>query len=477
MNTGILLAACTYILALLLIARLSYKRSKSSSDFAMGGRSLNFYVTALSAHASDMSSWLFLAYPAAIYTLGGSQAWIAVGLVLGMWANWQFVAPRLRRETERTGSLTLSGYFAARFNDRSGLLGTLGALLSLFFFTVYISSGLVGVGTIFDSVLGINSVVGMTIGIVVVLLYTLVGGYTSVCWVDLFQALFLMAAICIVPIVALISLGSFEPITAAAHVKQIPLSLMPGDALTSLPLILATLFGWGLGYFGQTHILSKFMGIKRPEELKKSKYVGLSWQIVCLAAATLIGLVGIAFDTEGLKNSELLFPLIVKDLFHPFAAGLILCAILAATISTMDSQILVLAPILSEDLYHRLFRKRASEQEILIACRCSVALVGLSAYLIAITSGKSVIELVQYAWSGLGAAFGPLLLMALYSKKANRGGAIAGMCTGGLVAALWGSLPIPYHIPPLIPGFFLNLAVIYAVSIRSSQQSQEVASQ
>jgi sodium/proline symporter len=458
---SILAAFVVYFLALLAIGLVTYRKSRTATDFIVGGRSLNLYVTALSAHASDMSNWLFMAYPAVVMAVGGEGAWIAIGLVVGMWANWQFVAPKLREETERTGSLTLAAYFSRRFGDEKGVLRTVGALLSLLFFAVYVAAGLVGIGYVVESVLGFDRVLGMGVGLAVVVIYTYVGGYYSIGWVDLWQALFLMAMIVLVPIMAYLKTGPIGPTLEGLGISA---SLYPQGGWKTLMQIIFLSFGWGLGYFGQIHILSKFMGIKHPEELRKSKWIGIGWQVICLGAATAVGLVGIAWFNGGLENTELVFVQMVKGLFHPFFGTLILCGVLAATISTMDSQLLVLVSILVEDIYHRFIRKHATEKQALNASRISLVGVALVAFAIAAFSKATLMDTVKYSWSGLGSTFGPVLLMALHSKRVNYAGALTGMIFGGVVALVWPLLPT--DVPALIPGFVLNLGIIYIVSSR-----------
>jgi sodium/proline symporter len=469
----LLIAFSIYCGLLLTVGVLAYRRARNATDFVLGNRSLNFYVTALSAHAADMSAWLFMAYPAAIFLKGGGAAWTAVGLLGGMWANWHFIAPKLRAETGRTGSLTLTHYFAVRFDDRRGILRAIGAASSLLFMTAYVAAGLVGIGCLTESVFGIERVWGITIGLSVVIAYALIGGYLSVCWVDLFQALFLLTALMLVPIAAFQHVGGATVIREAALERGVALSLMPQEGLQGLLTALLLSLGWGLGYFGQPHILAKFMAIGDPRQLRKSKRLGMCWQLLSLAAATAVGLVALAFFEKSPDNPELIFVEMVKGLFNPLFAGLILCAILAAAISTMDSQLLVLAPVLSEDVYHRLFHRKPSDRTTLLSSRLSLLFLGGLSYLIARYSAQTVMSLVFYSWSGLGSTFGPVLLMALSSRRVNWAGAVSGMVFGAAVAAFWPMLSGHWsvEIPTLIPGFLLNLGVIYAVSVITGRAS------
>lgn len=468
MSTHLLLPFIAYFCILLTIGLISHHRQNSSADFIVGNRSLNFWVTALSAHASDMSSWLFMAFPAGIFISGLSQVWIAFGLIIGMYCNWQIVATKLRTMTEKYDSYTLSTFFERRFKDTTGLLRTLTAINAIFFLTCYVSAGLIGMGGIFESVFGINFYIGLSISTGVVLIYTFVGGFITVAWTDLFQAIFLLCMIILVPTVAFSQLeNGFESIKLIAASKDISLNIMPDLSFETLLTTLFLILMWGLGYFGQPHIITKFMGINDPSNLNKSKYVGMTWQLIALSAAAFVGLVGIAFFAQGLERPEYVFVEMVKTLFHPLAAGFILCGVIAASLSTMDSQILVSASVLSEDFYRHLIHKNASPKELLVVSRIGVIIVSGLSLFFALNKNTTIMEAVSYAWSGLGCAFGPVVLTALYSKRANNYGAIAGVLTGGLIAGCWDYVN-PYLfdiiVPAMIPGFFISLLSIHLVS-------------
>lgn len=480
MYTDYLFPIAAYFCVLLTIGLISHRKQTSAADFIVGNRSLNFWVTALSAHASDMSSWLFMAFPAAIYLGGLSQAWIAVGLILGMLLNWQIVAKKLRTSTEKYDSYTLSTFFGKRFNDTSGALRMLTALFALFFLTCYISAGLIAMGGIFESMFGINFYVGLSVACVIIMIYTFVGGFVTVAWTDLFQALFLLSVIVIVPLVAYFQLeNGIESILSVAETKNLSLKFVPDFSVSSLVAIIFLVLSWGLGYFGQPHIVTKFMGINDAENIKKSKVVGMTWQIISLSAAAAVGLVAIAFFKQGLENPERVFILMVQSLFHPIAAGFILCGLMAASLSTIDSQILVCSSVFSEDIYKHIFKKHASPKEVLTMSRVGVVLISCLSLYFALSKNSTIQEAVLYAWSGLGCAFGPLVLMSLYSKSANRYGAIAGVLVGGMIAGTWEWIN-PYLtdlvIPAMIPGFFLSLFSIYAVSMLTKEKQVSVVS-
>lgn len=455
-----------YFVILILIATLSYRKQGSDKDFLIGNRSLNFWLTALSAHASDMSSWLFLGYPALIFTNGLFSAWAAVGLTVFMFLNWHFIAPRIRTATEQMESLTLSSYFEGRFGDVSGSIRLVSAAMSVLFFTFYITSGLVGMGVLVESLFGLNYVVGISIGLFIVMAYVFMGGYRTVAWIDLFQGFFLLGVIVFIPVLLMVEYGGLAPIMQAVRVKHLSDSLFPDFSGRTFWSIFMTAAGWGLGYFGQPHIITKFMGIRRVEDMSKAKYLGISWQAIALTAATLVGLIGIYVFPLGLTDPEQVILNIVKTTLAPFFAGLVLCAILAATTNVMAAQILVVASNLSEDFYKRLFRRHASSNELLWVSRFSVVFVSLIGFVIAFFKISTIYHLVLYSWSGLGSSFGPLLLLSLYSKRVNKYGAFAGILVGGLTAAVWPYFENRYElsIPSLVSGFVFGIAAIFGVS-------------
>ena len=468
MHQQLLAAFFTYFSLLLAIGLIAHRKQKSSSDFIIGDRSLNYWVTAFSAHASDMSSWLFMAFPATVFTLGLPGAWIAFGLLMGMFFNWQFLARGLRVETEKYGSYTLPTFLERRFGDTSGTLRVITALLTLFFMASYLAAGMMAMGCLLEALFGINYYLGLTIAMVVATTYTFVGGYYTVAKVDQFQALFLIVMIVLVPFLLYFKLpDGFASIAAAAEGRSIPLTPLPNSSPLAFVSALFLSIGWGLGYFGQPHVVTKFMGIRDPDELRKSKYVGMTWQSISMIAATVIGLIGIGLFDGYLINPELVYMRMVEVLFPPFVMGFILCSVIAANMSTMDSQILVCASVASEDFYKRFIHKEASDQQLLIASRVSLLMIAFLSLGLAFMKSSSILDAVSYAWAGLGSSFGPVLLMALYSKRTNKQGAIAGIMTGGTVTAIWPSLNsylIGTSIPAMIPGFFLSLVAIATFS-------------
>jgi sodium/proline symporter len=347
-------------------------------------------------------------------------------------------------------------------------LRVLTALMSIIFLTIYLGSGLYAMGLLFTSIFGINYFLGISIASFVVLTYVFFGGFITVAWTDFVQGLFLLFVIMLVAITSYFHIpGGWETIKTIAEERSVPLTMVDQFSFYGILTIIFSILSYGLGYYGQPHIITKFMGIKSPSEIKKAKYLGMSWQILSLSAAGMIGLNGLGFFPHGLDQPELVFVDIVKSLFHPFLIGFFLCGMIAANMSTMDSQILVCASVLSEDFYKHIFKKNASPLELLRASRVSVIIVSLAALLIASFTNSSIFSMVLYAWSGLGSSFGPVVIMSLYDKKATRSGAVAGILVGGIVSGLWPLLNPHLSsilIPNIIPGFFTGLAAIYFVS-------------
>ncbi len=460
MDIAILSAFIVYFGTLLGIGFYFYHTKRNAASFMLGGRSTNYLVTAIAAQASDMGAWLFLGFPAAIYMTGMSGCWIAIGLVLFMFLDWHYIAPKLRTQTEQLNSLTLSSFFATRFGDTNGHIRLISALFSLLFFTFYIASGLVGLGRLFESAFELNYHAGILLGLITTTIFTLVGGFVAVAWSSLVQGLFLLVMILLVPIYGFFMIDGIQAIVTAAHARDVSLSLITethgiGNALN--------LMAWGFGYFGQPHILIYFMGINDVRKMHYAKYIGLAWQILVLTAAIGVGLVGIAFFSQGISNPELIFINMTKSLFNPLLVGFILCAILAAIISSLSSQILLSGSIIAEDLYREFINGSASQKQLVWITRISALAICLVSLGIAWNDSNTVFGLVSYAWSGLGSAFGPLVIAALYMKRTTHTGALAGMLIGGSVSAIW-----PYiqstDIMPIVPGFILGLIATVCIS-------------
>ena len=463
------------IIALIAYLQSTKRTSSNYSNVILGNRSINYILTAFSAHASDMSDWLFMAFPAALYSEGLISTWIAIGLIGGMSASWIFVAPQLRNATEHYNSLTLSSFFEHRFNDTSGILRLLSAISSLIFFAVYIAAGLKGFGFLAESVFNLSYITGLIIAIICMISYIFFGGYHTLAWIDCFQALFLLAIIFYVPYHALYAIGGFSSIVTACAQKGISLSLIPCTFIDTINVLFIS-FSWAIGYFGTPHILTKFMGIKNVSEIKKARYIGLSWQVAVLFAAGLTGLIGIAYFQETLPNKELVFIEIVKSLFSPLCTGFILSTVAGATLSVITAQALVLVSVITEDLYHKSIRPHATTKELLLLYKLSILIIAALSFYVSLNKSNSIQQLVHYAWMGFGCSFGPLVILSIYSSYINKYGAYAAIITGTIIAALWHNIGQSFilshyalNIPALIPGFFLSICNAYFITFMTKK--------
>ncbi|MDL0109471.1 sodium/proline symporter PutP [Campylobacter felis] len=468
-NTEIAITFIAYSALMLFIGFYFYRKNKSTEDYFLGGRSLGPVVSALSAGASDMSGWLLMGLPGALYVSGFVESYIAIGLSIGAFLNWVFVAKRLRIYTSViANSITIPDYFETRFDDDKHILRIVCAIVILVFFTFYVSSGLVGGAKLFESTFGIDYTYALTTGTIIIVLYTFLGGYKAVCWTDMIQGLLMMSALIIVPLVMLSNLGGYE--AAISIVQEIkPQNLSMGEGVSALAIISA--LAWGLGYFGQPHILVRFMSIRSTKEIPTATFVGISWMVISLIGACFIGILGIAYVHKfnlTLQDPEKIFIVMSQLLFNPWIAGILLSAILAAIMSTASSQLLVSSSTLAEDFYRRIFKQDASSQIVMRLGRIGVLLVALIAFLISTDKNSSVLSIVAYAWAGFGASFGSVMLFSLFWSKMTRMGAIAGMVTGAVVVVAWknylaGALNFPIY--EIVPGFVCASLVIIIVSL------------
>ncbi|GAA5191273.1 sodium/proline symporter PutP [Ferrimonas gelatinilytica] len=438
-----------YLIFLLVIGILAYKKTNTTSDYILGGRQMGPAVTALSVGASDMSGWLLLGLPGAIYLSGLSEAWIGIGLVLGAWINWHLVAKRLRIYTEFTrDSLTLPDYLETRFGD-SGVLRLVAASTILLFFIFYTSSGLVGGAILFEQVFNLDYTTALMVGSAIIVSYTFVGGYFAVSWTDFFQGILMLIALLLVP--AVVFLGNDAP---AQTLEPGMLDLLP-EELSALAII--SLMAWGLGYFGQPHILARFMAIGKVEDLPRSRRIAMSWMLISLLGALATGLAGVIhFNGGALDNAETVFIELSRVLFNPWIAGFLVAAILSAIMSTIDSQLLVCSSVVTEDFYKKWLRPNADDREKVMVGRLTVLAVAVIATLIALDPQTSVLGLVSYAWAGFGAAFGPVILLSLYWHGFSRTGAIATIITGAATVVIWKPLSGGlFDLYEILPGFLM----------------------
>ncbi|MBD9528134.1 MULTISPECIES: sodium/proline symporter PutP [Paracoccus] len=474
MQMGVWISLSAYFLLMIAIGVYAWRKSTSNSEeYILGGRDLGPSVTALSAGASDMSGWLLLGLPGALFVAGLSQAWIGVGLVLGAWANWLIVAPRLREQTEFYDSLTIPGFLGKRFPSTERLLRMVSAIIIVVFFAVYTASGLVGGGKLFASAFGGDYMVGISLTLGIVLVYTVIGGFLAVSLTDFVQGCIMMLALVIMPIVILTSDGSSAS-EAAARVTAIdPEFFSLSKGVTAIGWISA--MAWGLGYFGQPHIIVRFMAIRSVKDVPAARRIGMSWMIVSLAGALAVGVFGRAYALRtGLEvaDPETIFILLSDLLFHPLVTGFLYAALLAAIMSTVSSQLLVASSSLTEDIYHALMKRDASERELVNIGRLAVLAVGVVALIIAADPESEVLGLVANAWAGFGAAFGPLIVLSLTWKRMTGAGAVAGLIVGAVTVIAWIAMGLSSTIYEIVPGFIASFLAIVAVSMATADQGE-----
>ncbi|WP_215432063.1 sodium/proline symporter PutP [Campylobacter coli] len=468
-NTPIAIMFVAYAALMLYIGFYFYRQNKNTEDYFLGGRSLGPVVSALSAGASDMSGWLLMGLPGALYASGLIESYIAIGLSIGALLNWSFVAKRLRIYTSViANSITIPDYFETRFDDDKHILRIVCAIVILIFFTFYVSSGLVGGAKLFEATFGIRYEYALTTGTLIIVAYTFLGGYKAVCWTDLLQGLLMMGALIVVPAVMLYHLGGFGE--AMAVIEEIkPNALSMGEGIGALSIVSA--LAWGLGYFGQPHILVRFMSIRSTKDIPAATFVGISWMVISLIGACFIGLLGIAYVHKfelTLQDPEKIFIVMSQLLFNPWIAGILLSAILAAIMSTASSQLLVSSSTIAEDFYKRIFNKEASNKTVMNLGRIGVLLVALVAFVISTDKESSVLSIVAYAWAGFGASFGSVMLFSLFWSRMTRIGAILGMITGAVMVVLWKNyLAELFNFPiyEIVPGFVAASAVIIIASL------------
>ncbi|MCM3726348.1 sodium/proline symporter PutP [Neobacillus cucumis] len=476
MNTQILISIGIYMVGMLLIGYFAYKRTSNLSDYMIGGRGLGAAVTALSAGASDMSGWLLMGLPGAMFTQGLSASWIAIGLTIGAYLNWLYVAPRLRIYTETANnSMTIPAYLENRFGDHSSMLRLTSGLVIIVFFTFYVSSGMVSGGVLFESTFNLNYQAGLWIIAAVVIGYTLFGGFLAVSWTDFVQGIIMVIALVLVPAVTIMQVGGFD--SSIGEIKGIDPKLFDIFKGTSL-LGIISLMAWGLGYFGQPHIIVRFMAISSVKEIKKARRIGMGWMIFSVGGAMFTGFIGLAYYSKqglNLSDPETIFIKLSEILFHPLITGFLLAALLAAVMSTISSQLLVTASSLTEDVYKTFFRRSATDKELLLVSRLSVLVVSFIAVFLAFNKNGTILSLVAYAWAGFGAAFGPVILLSLYWKRMNRWGALAGMIGGAVTVIVWANVPVlAKSVYEIIPGFIIGLVAIWFVSLVTPEPSDQL---
>ena len=467
-----------YIVAMIVIGLMAYRATANFSDYILGGRRLGSFVTALSAGASDMSGWLLMGLPGAIYLSGLSEMWIAIGLIIGAWLNWLLVAGRLRVHTEvQHNALTLPDYFSNRFNDQKKILRIASAFIILIFFAIYCASGMVAGARLFESMFDMSYSTALWVSAIATISYVFIGGFLAVSWTDTIQAGLMIFALLLTPVVVL-SFADINQMTLALEAARPQATDVIGD-LSVVAII--SLLAWGLGYFGQPHILVRFMAADSVKSIPNARRIGMTWMILCLGGAVAAGFFGIAYFQQHPElasvvnaNPETVFMELTKILFNPWIAGIVLAAILAAVMSTLSCQLLVCSSTLTEDFYKSFLRKNASQKELVWIGRLMVLLIAMLAIWMAGNPESKVLGLVSYAWAGFGAAFGPLIILSLFWRRMTLNGALAGMIVGAIMVIVWKNFFSATELYEIVPGFICSLIAIVVVSLLGKVPSEEI---
>ena len=464
-DAPLLVTFVAYLILILFLGIKAYRRTHSLDDYILGGRKLGAVVTALSVGASDMSGWLLLGLPGAIYLSGLSEVWIGIGLVLGAYCNWLFVSKRLRIYSQyANNSLTLPDYFENRFNDTTRVLRLVSAFVILLFFTFYTASGLVGGAILFENSFGLQYSTALISGGLIIVGYTFIGGFLAVAWTDAVQAVLMFLALLVAPTVVILNSGGTDVVWEQMQAVN-PQSTELFSNMTVIGFV--SLIAWGLGYFGQPHILARFMAVENPQKLVAARRIAMVWMALVLFGSVATGLVGIAYFADNpLENPETVFIALSQQLFNPWVAGIIIAAVLSAIMSTVDSQLLVSSSVISEDFYRVFVRPQASENELLMVSRGAVVAIALLAMVIASDRESKVLDLVSYAWAGFGAAFGPVIVFSLFWRSMTAASAIAGMIVGAVTVVVWSNLTGGlFDLYEIVPGFALASVVIVIVTM------------
>lgn len=480
-------------LAFMVIMGLKYmKKNNSTSDYFLGGRSVGPWMTALSAEASDMSGWLLMGLPGLAYLGGMKEAvWTAIGLILGTYLNWLIVAKPLRRATVKYGdALTIPEFLTNRYKEKKHIISSISVVFLLLFFTIYTASGMVACAKLFNSVFGLDYLIGLIIGFMVLLVYTILGGYLAVVATDFVQGLLMLFAAVITGLIIVFALGG--PADAIAKVSEFSQKAISGEFGEAMKakfignqsysgMSIASALAWGLGYFGMPHILVRFMSVRSEADIKKSRIVATTWVILAFIFALVIGAFGTAFLLQNGQilegaNNEKVFSNSIQVIFPAFIAGIFTCGILAAAMSTADSQLLAASSAFSRDFFKGFVRKDASETEILLVSRLSVLVIAIVAFILAFNPNSSIFGLVSYAWAGFGATFGPLVLLSLFWKGGTKEGAIAGLIGGGVTVVLWHNMAGGiFDIYEILPGFIVCAVLMVVVSLLTKKDPEVVA--
>lgn len=483
----IMIAMFAYMAVMIIIGTIYAKRNKNSEDYLLGSRKLGPWVGALSAEASDMSGWLLMGLPGLAYLTGiGEVFWTAVGLAAGTYLNWLFVAKRLRKYTKVAGNaITLPDYFSNRFKDRQKILMSLSAVLILLFFVIYLGSGFAAMGKLFNSLFGIDYTLMMVISAVVIIAYSVIGGFLAVCTTDLIQGILMFFALLAIVILGYVALAG-ECIAANLASINGYLSIWGvNDAATNTfkqfsALDIVSILAWGLGYFGMPHILLRFMAIRKTGHIKYSRRIATVWVVIALGAAIFVGIIGRALLGGSLIGGmhETVFAALATTMLPALIAGVLISGILASTMSTSDSQLLTVASAISKNFFQGIIKKNASDKQILVVSKITVVVAALIGIFFALDEKSTVFGIVSYAWAGFGATFGPVIILSLFWKRMNRWGALAGMLSGAATVIVWkeflSKMGGVFAIYELLPGFIAALVFIVVISLITKAPSREI---
>jgi sodium/proline symporter len=466
----------SYLTIVLLVALVAYIVTRNLSDFVLGGRKLGGPVAALSAGASDMSAWLLMGLPGLAFLYGFNQIWLPIGLTVGCYMSWRLIAKPLRVYSEfAKDSITLPSFLENRFQDEKGLIRAALAIVMLFFFAVYTSSGLVGGARLLER-FGFDYQEGLLLGTSIIVGYTFVGGFLAVSWTDFFQGIFMFLCLIAVPIIATYNFGGVDQVIAASTAQNVFLF----NPLTNMNFLeFINLFSWGVGYFGAPHILVRYMAVTSTKVIPTARRIGIGWMSLSMIGATLTGIVGNAYFVQGQVHHESIFILFSEQLFPSWFTGILFAAILSTIMCAIDSQMLASSSALTEDIYHKWWRKKASQKELMWISRIAIIFIAAVAVVVASNAGQTVIDLVGFAWAGLGAAFSPVVILSLYWSRTTRNGALAGIIVGAVTVILWKLGRIYYggnifDIYEIIPGFMFGFMTIVILSLLGKKPDQKI---
>ncbi|MEC9273217.1 MAG: sodium/proline symporter [Candidatus Neomarinimicrobiota bacterium] len=468
-----------YLLFLIVVGLMSIKYNKSQEDYLLAGRRLGPWVTAFSERASGESAWLLLALPGAAISVGLGEVWTVVGITLGIIASWFLIAEKLRIETEKYSALTIPGYLHKKYNDNSNIIRLFSSVIIAFFFLFYVSAQFHASGKVINTLFGLSSINGIIIGAIVIIFYTLMGGFFAIAWTDLLQGILMIGTLVILPIVGIIELQNHERtiVEALNQVGESKSSYTMGKSgLAAVSVVLGGL-SWGLGYLGQPHLVIRYMAIKNPKDINKAKLIAILWALPGISGAFLIGLVALNYfgpDFFIINDVEQAMPLLATELLPPIFAGLLISGAVAAMMSTADSQLLVSTSAITEDFIHQFLGLNLSDKTLLLINRITIIILGIIAFCIAIFSeftGKNIFGVVSYAWSGLGSSFGPVLVLSLWWTKTTRKGVIAGLLVGFFSTIIWANTDLRLIVSERLVSFVFAFIVVILVSSLDKEKS------